>query len=244
MISVVLLGLSIGILGSALNWSYLRIIVVGGVAGFILGVAAHAAPSNLKDTTVHIAVGTGFIAQGKSGNTYLVTNWHVCNAGSWAGKMHGNFEGGEHVSGPIVKLSPLSDLCASKLTKRTKSLKIASSLAALEQVYTRGYPFGVLSETSGQFAGVTSWSFTYPIEEVGTCFKGSKPWIGGDGKLKGCTASYTDNMTNMYSRPGSSGSPVVNEAGELVGVMSSWDGNKDSGGMVTLEQVREFLNAL
>ncbi len=198
----------------------------------------------LRQSTVHIAIGSGFIVEGPSGAHYLATNGHVCNAGSWLGVMRANYEGGQLVEGKITKTSMAADLCVTKVSKSLSALKVAKTLEPNQQVYTRGYPYGVLSETSGEYIGIQSWDYTYPIDEVGECFKGSRRVLNGQGRVAGCAVKYTDNVTNMYSRPGSSGSPVVDASGDLVGVMSSWIGEQDAGGMVTLQAIKEFMRGL
>ncbi len=232
---------------------FFRIMVAGLVFGAFLSLFClftstakgdEAAFAKLKEATVHIAIGSGSIVVGASGNEYLLTNWHVCNAGSWKGKMRANYEDGTLIEAPLVKLDALSDLCASKVTPTHAALKVASSLRMGQHIYTRGYPYGVLSFTEGSFIGANKWDYFYAIEEVGECPTGSRKERAPDGRLAGCVITYFDNVTNMYSRPGSSGSPVVDAKGELIGVMSSWDGNRDAGGMVTLEAVKRFMQGL
>lgn len=200
--------------------------------------------AKLKATTLHIAVGSGSIVEGPSGQKYLLTNQHVCNVGSWLGFMRGNYEDGGLIQGKITRGSWKVDLCATRVPKETLGLKIAERLSHKEQLYTRGYPYGVLSQTTGQYLGKSEWDYTYGISEVGECPPVSHPLRDGLGHIYGCRVHYVDNVTNMYSRPGSSGSPVVNISGDLVGVMSSWDAETDTGGMVPLEEIQEFMKGL
>lgn len=243
-------GFGVSVYGARRGWSLVRLALtsyaLGTLASLFISIAFAEEPAftKLRETTVHIAIGSGSIVEGKSGSHYLLTNWHVCNAGSWKGNMQASYEKGELVQGKITKLNPLFDLCAIKLNKQPKSLKLAKTLAPGQKLYTRGYPFGVLSESSGQFVGIGRWEYAYDIEEVGECFKGSVKLYNGHGRVSACSVTYTDNMTNIYSRPGSSGSPVVDASGDLVGVMSSWDANDDRGGMVQLENVQEFFKGL
>lgn len=205
------------------------------------------AVKKLRGATMHISVGTGFLMEGAKG-TYLMTNWHVCLAGAWQGKIQGNYEDGELLRGKIVKFSPRFDLCVAKVGRAKapfkKPLKLSKSLKPGQAVYTRGYPFMILSETSGHVIGEMQWDYTFPIEEIGQCYKGSKKEYNTLGALTGCTFTFDDNVTDMYARPGSSGSPVVDANGDLVGVMSSWDSGADAGGMVKLEHITEFMKGL
>lgn len=241
-------GAGIGFLIALLEWPTWTSYLFGGLWGFFVATQyGHAAAPyyRLRATTVHIAVGSGFVLEAPSKRKYLVTNWHVCNVGSWQGTMRGNFEDGRLIQGHITKNDPTVDLCASKVHRDLVGLKLSPlPLQRKEQVFTRGYPYGVLSQHAGVFTGANFWNYFFPIEEVGKCFKGSTEERDGSDRVVGCRARYHSNLTNLYSRPGSSGSPVVNTAGDLVGVMSSWDSDSDSGGMVRYEDVKEFIKDL
>lgn len=205
---------------------------------------ADIASEKLRASTVHIFNGTGFIAEGKSGSKYLVTNWHVCKSARWSNVLRGSLESGELVSGSITSENPRYDLCAARVYGKYPALVPAESIRVAEQIRTRGYPAMVLTESVGVYIGPQKWTYTYEIGDVGECFKGSKKVYDFQSKIEGCSITYSDGLTNLYSRPGSSGSPVVNQRGELVGVLSSWNANIDAGGMVNLEHLREFLGAL
>lgn len=201
--------------------------------------------AKLKEATAHLMNGSGFVIKAPSGKTYLTTNGHVCLQGSWQGNLEGSLESGRVLRGKIVKRSMVADLCAAYLGERDLApLSLAPDLKPRQQVYTRGYPFGVLSQSAGQYVGIMKWSYMFPIEQIGECTKPFKKEYGGTETVVGCVLNYTDNLTNLYARPGSSGSPVVNEQGDLVGVMSSWDSGRDAGGMVRLEDVKEFFKGL
>ncbi len=245
------IGFVVSSIATSRGWSAIRTLFTSAVVGAVYSViavtlvyAAEVPFTKLKDTTLHIAIGSASIIEAPSGKHYMLTNWHVCNSGSWLGVMRGNAEGGKLYQGKITKVDPRYDLCAVRLQGPSPALRVAKSLKPGQEIYTRGYPLGVLSEATGRFLNTETWEYSFPIEEVGECFKGSTPRRGAKGTVEECSIRYEDNMTNAYSRPGSSGSPVVDASGELVGVMSSWYAGKDLGGMVKLEAVQDFFRDL
>lgn len=206
--------------------------------------AAEPAFQKLKETTVHVIVGSASIVEAPSGRHYMLTCGHVCNAAAWNGIMRANYDDGKLLYGRLVKLDMKMDLCVSEVERGLPALKVSHELKIGQTIYTRGYPQNILSENKGKYVGHQSWDYIYPIEEVGECFKGSDKVRNGNGNIQGCHIVYNDNVTTLYSRPGSSGSPVVNSEGELVGVVSSWLAEKDEAGIVRLEDIQEFLKGL
>lgn len=249
---MVFIGLLIGAAAQLLNWSYYRTLVIAFIVGFAVALlqsgeveAAGNVDLKLKTATAHLANGSGFLLKAPSGKTYLVTNFHVCLKGSWLNKLTGSLETGEVVQGVIIKRGIKPDLCAAKVSARTPApLTIGSSLVPLQQIYTRGYPYGVLSQSAGTFIGRMKWEYMFGLDQIGECADKKDKVYGGDGILEGCQVEFIDNVTTLYSRPGSSGSPVVNSDGELVGVVSSWMSEQDSAGMVRLEDIQEFFRGL
>lgn len=207
---------------------------------------ATTAEKKLIQTAVHIDVGSGGIVQGPSGAHYLLTNSHVCMVTRYKGMVRATFPDGTLVEGKIVKDSLAMDLCAAKIIKRANSLKIAKKLQLNQVVCTRGYPRGIVTNSCGRVGGMTLWGAVFPLELIGKCPAGTQEYINPySDTLLGCSQMFISTLVSVYSRPGSSGSPVVNTRGELVGVVSSWhpDNEYDSG-MVPLSQIQEFFKGL
>lgn len=203
----------------------------------------------LRETAVMVAggqcSGSGSIVQGKSGKRYLLTNNHVCNCGGEEGYVYGSFEGGELVKGKIAKRSWAYDLCAARVEDSRPALKLGSQLLPFTEVNTRGYPMRRLVESHGLVGGEVQWGYQVPIEEVGECPQGSEREYALNGNLAACILPFTSTVTSLYGRPGSSGSPVVNDDGDLVGVLSSYmPGSDYSAGIVRFQDVKRFLEAL
>lgn len=258
-IGVLVLGWHLGQVGKEKKWGLLKTIVIfsalGAVWGLVMSLVSlqfsqaseKEAHEALVENTVHINYGTGFILVYK-GNKYLITNWHVCNASNQFGIIQGSFQDGNSVRGPIVKQDFKSDLCAVKVLTDKRGIAIAKVAWEGDKVYTRGYPEHVLSESEGRLLYLFNWDYIYRVEEVGICPPGSHPVRATNGVVAGCKVTYRSRMSTIYSRPGSSGSAVVNEEGKLVGVVSSCEIDEekkaDHAGLVDLEQVKHFLGGL
>lgn len=211
--------------------------------------AADKAMDQLRQTAVRIegvsCSGSGSIIEGKSGRHYLLSNNHVCNCAGEKGYFYATKEGGELIKARIVKRSWAYDLCAGQIDVMGPGLKLGRAPAPLSAVSSRGYPGGRLVETRGRIGGSTTWTWEAGIEMMGTCPAGVPKLYALNGNVAGCALSFTSTLTNLYGRPGSSGSAVVNSNGELVGVLSSWKPDSEySAGMVPYSQLKDFMGGL
>lgn len=203
----------------------------------------------LRQTVVQVngtsCTGSGSVVEGKSGKHYVLTNYHVCLCASYQGRLYSTFEGGELVQGKVVKRDSTVDLCAVRVEDTRPALKLGDQLLPFTEVNTRGYPGGRLTESHGQSGGNVEWDADFDISEIGVCPEEASKGYGLNGVIQECRLHFTSTLTNLYGRPGASGSPVVNDNGELVGVVSSWHpGNEYETGMVPFSDVRRFLSAL
>lgn len=220
------------------------IFLMASVCAF-LAQAQTPAQAALRAATVHLDRGTGSIVSGHSGNKYILTNWHVCLVSQWKHRLWVSYPDGEMLTGDVVKKDPKKDLCAAKVKTGNASLTLAPKLLPTEIVCTRGFPGHIVSESCGKLGPISKWESGFGIEEVGECPDGYKKDLDFEGRLRGCLYLFTSRLTNLYARPGSSGSPVVDASGHLVGVVSSWHESKDlDAGIVTFEDVKEFLKDL
>lgn len=202
--------------------------------------------AKLRAATTHIDIGTGFLVKGKSGRIFMVTNFHVCtNERGMQPYVHGSTQEGHSFVGRIAFLSPDTDLCAISVNQedaKGQALEIGAHFPYDGIMYTRGYPHGVVGEFKGIYAGQFEWYITFAIDEVGVCPKNFTKIFDTYGKLIGCTKQFTSLRTTHFSLPGSSGSPVVNEQGQLIAVLHA--GGPDGAGLIPLESVKLFLDSL
>lgn len=211
--------------------------------------ASNPAMEQLRKTAVRVegngCTGSGSIVQGRSGKHYLLTNAHVCLCSDYRKHLYGSYEGGEMVRGDIAKIDWNADLCAARVDVKYPALKLGPMPVPYQEVNTRGYPGGRLSESHGMLKGGVAWDYEMDIGVIGECPAGIKVMRDMNGRVSGCLMHYTSMISNLYSRPGSSGSPVVNDDGGLVSVISSWHPGDDyDAGSVPYGQVRSFLEGL
>jgi S1-C subfamily serine protease len=195
---------------------------------------------------VRLEAGSGFIVKAPSGKKYLLTNSHVCMVSRWKGTIKATYESGQIIVGKVIKDSLAADLCAIQVDQKLDALTLGASLRPRDGVCTRGYPVGVLTESCGVVGGMSLWQHMFPIEYLGECpADTTKQYHLGTGRLIGCLKAYTSTLTSLYARPGSSGSPVVNTEGELVGVVSDWQpGNDTEAGIVPIRTMLNFMGSL
>lgn len=219
--------------------------LVGGLV--VLAFSSKLSQADLRASTVKLNGGTGAVVYGKSGKKYILTNWHICVLSNYhVTELEAKFEDGRKVRGYIVRSDINTDLCV--LSVRDDSLaaiRLASSVKSMD-VASRGYPAGVLTESRGILKGKVAWSYEVYPDVVGPCPKASTITYDLRGNVKSCTVRWVSTLTNLYSKPGSSGSPVVDDSGFLVGVISSEGGGEGvfAGGMVPFEDVKAFMDKL
>lgn len=214
------------------------------VALLMVSTAAQAnqAQELLRATVVHVGgSGSGALVKAKSGKVFVLTNWHVCVAAGFEREILMSYPDGRSFRGSVVGSSATKDLCVLTAPQGVPSLAVSPDYRyGAAKVYTRGFPDGVLGESEGRALRPLVWAHTFPIEFVGECPKGSRHARSPSGRLLGCEIQYLAVLLSLHSRPGASGSPVVDEAGKLVMVIASYHPNEGAGA-VSYEDVREFL---
>jgi hypothetical protein len=196
----------------------------------------------LRSHTVRLSNGSGSLVQGASGKTYLITNFHVAIAAKTFGKLHASFPDGRSVMGQIVAEDREADISAALITNPPIKGLVYAKQWTRGQIYTRGWPQGVLSESTGVYKDETSYKYTFPIDVIGDCAEGT-PAIDIRGVLAGCTYTFDNQLATVYVAPGSSGSPVVNSDGELVNLVESWH-PQGYAGLVPYAKLKAFLEKL
>ncbi len=153
----------------------------------------------LNNSTESLGLGTGMIV---SENGYILTNWHV--AGEKYSKCYVTIETGKVDNGNVVWADKDLDLAIVKINATGLSsitLGDSDSIKIGQKAYAIGNPIGVEFQrtvTSGIISGINR---TIKIEDENE-------------------SSYMDDLiqTDATINPGNSGGPLINSAGEVIGI--------------------------
>ena len=160
--------------------------------------------------------GTGFHVKGPSGQTYLMTNKHICE------DLDVVWVKAENAKRPIprrvIEVDPAADLCLVEPLPGVQGLAVAkSAMQVAKHFHIFGHPhLQPLMHTDGY----------YMYDRDG--FPGEPP----------------SAFSTLQTYPGNSGSPVLNDAGEIVGVLQggqTWPTFFRLSMIVQLEHVKNFL---
>lgn len=164
----------------------------------------------------------------------IITNWHVVTDQSWVGvifkppDLSGKFSIREKdvFFAYVIATDPIRDLALLKLTSAPPRLSVAflgylSPVEVGEDVFAIGHPEGYL------------WSYT---EGVISQIRKKYEWKTEAGTVHRATVIQTQTTVGH----GSSGGPLFNSKGELIGVIA---GGKAPGlnFAIAVDEVREFL---
>lgn len=199
----------------------------------------------IRDPAQKKGGGTGFFVKSYSGNSFILTNNHVCGLANEAGALLIDQEYYAYV----IAHSPDHDLClVSNPLKRT-GINIASSSREGQNVYVVGHPLLeptalIKGEISGSMIVSILLGYNLPCTDKGEQKIDLSNTIASlFGIQSACTKDFDAQATTLNILPGNSGSPVVNINGEVVGV--AFAGRADGPGrgyIVPLSYVQHFLS--
>lgn len=200
----------------------------------------------IRDPAQKKGGGTGFLVNTPSGNTFILTNNHVCGLANDAGIVLIDQE----YYAQVVANSPDHDLCLVSNPLNWKGINVASDSRDGQNVYVVGHPLlEPLALIKGQISGTVNIPIFigYNLPCDGKDEKkedlSDNPMAGFFGIVSACVKVYEAQATTMNILPGNSGSPVVNHEGKVVGV--AFAGREDGPGrgyIVPLLYIIKFLS--
>ncbi len=192
------------------------------------------------------AGGTGFQITAPSGKHYVMTNRHICELADGEDNLvvtseRSNDESKLHV---LFK-SEISDLCLLSEAFSWGGLSFASGVSIGDSIHLLGHPkLQPLTLSSGELIGYRTIRTAERVDKPEDCkdhldsilnfFTGEQIYI--------CSKDSFAAQMFVYSRGGSSGSPVVNIFGNVVGILFA--GNPEDAFesyAVPLSQIKAFL---
>lgn len=194
-----------------------------------------------------ISGGTGFHVKAKSGKTYILTNAHVC-AVSEDGKeaLIQIPKTDRFVKKKIIEVYKKHDLCLIEALEGYIGADLASSVEPGDNVRALGHPrLRPMRGALGEYLGdsdiqVVTAQLVYPEDALKCEQEGGQvmDWMF----MSFCVKKYTAMETTVTIFSGSSGSPLVNFWGNVVGVIFAGDNKTNYGFAVHLDYVKDFLS--
>lgn len=191
--------------------------------------------------------GSGFFVKAPSGKTYILTNRHVCDL-----SKDGTLEvvlpnNNRQVTKNIIEVYADHDLCLVESEGSYRGLDLASYLFTGQTIAIMGHPkLHPLTLSKGEYIGdkviQVLLGYNIPPEEC----QGTVRQAGFIKQLFGnftmCIGEFYAGQITAYSRGGSSGSPIINFFGNVVGVLFAGNGQDQfESYIVLLDDVKNFL---
>lgn len=180
-----------------------------------------------------------------SGVDYVLTAAHCKPLADQNGDIRVTTEDGRELMRKIVAEDPMSDLLLLEGVPGIRGLDIANWDYAREHVrtFTHGNRFdtykteGVLIQ-DGKIMVMLDVIRSFQDEMACTQPKNAVVDIGFG--LRVCLLSVVETATTAMIVPGSSGGPILNDSGQLIGVVSAGDGH--FGYLVRLYDIKQFMH--
>lgn len=203
--------------------------------------------------------GTGFAIKAPSGENYLLTNAHVCEAFKGSPEIKAQLPDGTIIPRRILEISENTDLCLAEGLPGVEGLSVADDAPKKGQIVNVvGHPrLKPLTLSMGELIGLQEVSILAGLIGDGSQEAKDAGWLTEEdcqkpknkimefetifGTIKACMISVLAYQTSAVALPGNSGSPAVDMWGNVVGVLFAGDSEVHWGMLVTLKDVKDFL---
>ena len=194
--------------------------------------------------------GTGFRVIAPSGKRYILTNYHVCMLGYTKGWLAAEDYRGYRYRLEIIEKYKKHDLCLVQDVPGIPALKLANNVLSHEQVYLVGHPrLANLTMESGSIVSRLTIQLVMPTPWFDKCVNGRAYKTPFDKELfmtlgiKLCLRDFRAIHANLISYGGNSGSPVLDDFGNVIGVLFAGSPRAVTATfLVPLEHIKMFLH--
>lgn len=197
--------------------------------------------------------GTGFHVKAASGKTYIVTNRHVCGeTGEKRDYMYVSAKDDSVVHKvKIIERYPESDLCLLEPIEGIEGLEVGSMPVIGQHIAAIGHPnLQPRTLTDGEVVGMESWTIAigivgYDMKAADCRYKDTfikTVPINPFTKAPVCFSKNFIMITTALIWHGSSGSPVVDFFGKVVGVMYAVNNDGMWGRAITVADLNALLS--
>jgi putative serine protease PepD len=217
----------------------------------VAAIAAAVMPATVQITVTTSSsedIGTGIIL---TSTGQILTNYHVISSavGGNGATIQVAFSNGKTTSGTIVGTDAGSDIAVIKANNvsglKTASLGDSSQVAIGDSVVAIGNPDGLTGTVTAGIVSALNRKVTVDVSEATTQSNGGfgfPSWSGEQGEggfgngnsgnssnSGGQTATYNAIQTDASLNPGNSGGPLLNSAGQVIGINASMYSSSSSG---------------
>lgn len=216
----------------------------GGLYAKLSGLSDHSIESRVVQLTSKAGSCSGEQVKAPSGQSYILTAAHCKVLESKDGTYTVTNSHGDVIIRKFIEEDDTSDLILIEGLPGVEGLEIAHSAYAKQAIrtFTHGHGFATY-KTEGVLVQDYQVEIALGIaDDPANCAKAKYKIVNVDFlglSVPLCILSVEETVTTAFISPGSSGGPVVDEKGALVGVVSA--GGQGFGFLVKLQDIQAFL---
>lgn len=192
--------------------------------------------------------GTGFHIKAPSGQTYIVTNDHVCEVAD-KDVIYAAFDNSAPIPRRVIQKSDFTDLCLVEPVPGVEGLSVGSEPYIGQIVAELGHPeLSPLITSRGEIVGKSEVEVLTGVIGMDTkredCQR-PKNRIRqvdlGFFSVEACFIHVEAYNSSIPTYPGNSGSPIVDELGRVVGVIFAGSNRSGYGLAIPLDALNDFI---